>query len=58
MTVGDIVAEGWAVHADIAPRKDRLKRTQELLDRGHSEPEIAAIMGGNTLRVLRAVLPE
>ena len=32
--------------------------TQELLDRGHSEDEIAAIMGGNTLRVLRAVLPE
>jgi microsomal dipeptidase-like Zn-dependent dipeptidase len=32
--------------------------TQELLDRGRSEAEIAAIMGGNTLRVLRAVLPE
>ena len=31
--------------------------TQELLDRGRSEAEIAAIMGGNTLRVLRAVLP-
>jgi oligopeptide transport system ATP-binding protein len=33
MTVGDIVAEGWSVHADIAPRKGRLKRTQELMDR-------------------------
>jgi len=32
--------------------------TQELLDRGHSEEEIAAIMGGNTLRVMRAVLPD
>jgi microsomal dipeptidase-like Zn-dependent dipeptidase len=32
--------------------------TQELLDRGHGEDEIAAIMGGNTLRVLRSVLPE
>lgn len=31
--------------------------TQELLDRGHGEEEIAAIMGGNALRVLRAVLP-
>lgn len=32
--------------------------TQELLDRGHSEQEIAAIMGGNTLRVLGQVLPD
>lgn len=32
--------------------------TQELRDRGHSDQDIAAIMGGNTLRVLRAVLPE
>lgn len=32
--------------------------TQELRDRGHSDEDIAAIMGGNTLRVLRAVLPE
>ena len=32
--------------------------TQELLDRGRSEAEIAAIMGGNTLRVLSAVLPD
>lgn len=32
--------------------------TQELRDRGHSDENIAAIMGGNTLRVLRAVLPE
>ena len=39
MTVGDIVAEGWAVHADIAPRKDRLKRTQELLDRVGLNPD-------------------
>ncbi|MER7559856.1 dipeptidase [Nocardioides sp. NPDC126508] len=32
--------------------------TQELLDRGYDETEVAAIMGGNTLRVLRATLPE
>ena len=31
--------------------------TQELLDRGHSEDDIRAIMGGNTLRVLAEVLP-
>jgi len=31
--------------------------TQELVDRGYDDVEIAAIMGGNTLRVLRAVLP-
>ncbi|ACZ29987.1 oligopeptide/dipeptide ABC transporter, ATPase subunit [Xylanimonas cellulosilytica DSM 15894] len=33
MTVGDIVAEGWSVHRGVAPRKDRTKRVQELLDR-------------------------
>lgn len=32
--------------------------TQELRDRGHSEEDIAAIAGGNTLRVMREVLPE
>lgn len=32
--------------------------TQELRDRGHSDDEIKAIMGGNTLRVMRQVLPE
>jgi microsomal dipeptidase-like Zn-dependent dipeptidase len=32
--------------------------TQELRDRGHSDAEIAAIMGGNSLRVLREVLPD
>jgi len=31
--------------------------TQELLRRGHSESDIAAIMGGNTIRVLKEVLP-
>ncbi|WP_081866145.1 ABC transporter ATP-binding protein [Blastococcus sp. URHD0036] len=39
MTVGDIVAEGWSVHADVAPRKGRLKRTQELLDRVGLNPD-------------------
>jgi oligopeptide transport system ATP-binding protein len=39
MTVGDIVAEGWAVHADIAPKKGRLQRTQELLDRVGLNPD-------------------
>ncbi|MER6973023.1 dipeptidase [Nocardioides sp. NPDC000445] len=32
--------------------------TQELIDRGYDETEVAAIMGGNTLRVLRATLPD
>lgn len=31
--------------------------TQELLNRGHSEDDIRAIMGGNTLRVLAETLP-
>lgn len=31
--------------------------TQELRDRGHSDRDIAAIMGGNTIRVFREVLP-
>ncbi|KRC46505.1 MULTISPECIES: dipeptidase [unclassified Nocardioides] len=31
--------------------------TQELVDRGYDDGEIAAIMGGNSIRVLRAVLP-
>ena len=31
--------------------------TQELMNRGYSDTEIAAIMGGNTLRVFREVLP-
>jgi oligopeptide transport system ATP-binding protein len=39
MTVGDIVAEGWAVHSDVAPRKGRLQRTQELLDRVGLNPD-------------------
>ncbi|HPU12727.1 MAG TPA: membrane dipeptidase [Aeromicrobium sp.] len=32
--------------------------TQELRDRGHSDTDIAAIMGGNTARVLSYVLPD
>ena len=39
MTVGDIVAEGWSVHADIAPRKGRLERTQELMERVGLNPD-------------------
>jgi oligopeptide transport system ATP-binding protein len=39
MTVGDIVAEGWSVHADIAPKKGRLQRTQELLERVGLNPD-------------------
>ena len=31
--------------------------TQELLNRGHSDDDIRAIMGGNTLRVLAETLP-
>lgn len=32
--------------------------TQALVDAGYSAADIAAIMGGNTLRVMRAVLPQ
>ncbi len=32
--------------------------TQELRDRGHSDADVVAIMGGNTIRVLDAVLPD
>lgn len=32
--------------------------TQELRDRGYSDADIAAIMGGNTLRVFNEVLPD
>lgn len=32
--------------------------TEELLARGHSEEEVAMIMGGNTLRVFQEVLPD
>ncbi|MFB9766087.1 dipeptidase [Nocardioides kongjuensis] len=32
--------------------------TQELVDRGYDRAAIAAIMGGNTLRVMRATLPQ
>ncbi len=32
--------------------------TQALVDRGYSDDDVAAIMGGNTLRVMREVLPE
>jgi len=39
MTVGDIVAEGWSVHADVAPRKGRLQRTQELIERVGLNPD-------------------
>jgi len=39
MTAGDIVAEGWSVHADVAPRKGRLQRTQELLERVGLNPD-------------------
>lgn len=31
--------------------------TAELLRRGHAEPDIAAVMGGNAVRVLRETLP-
>jgi oligopeptide transport system ATP-binding protein len=39
MTAGDIVAEGWSVHTDVAPKKGRLQRTQELLDRVGLNPD-------------------
>jgi oligopeptide transport system ATP-binding protein len=39
MTVGDIVAEGWAVHGDMVPRKDRGSRARELLERVGLNPD-------------------
>ncbi|WP_204163495.1 dipeptidase [Nocardioides gilvus] len=45
------VATGWDTSQIAAV-------THELLERGHSEADVAAIMGGNTLRVLREVLPQ
>lgn len=45
------VATGWDTSQIAA-------LTHELLERGHSESDVAAIMGGNTLRVLREVLPQ
>ncbi len=32
MRVGDIVAEGWAVHSGLVPRRDRPRRVKELLE--------------------------
>ena len=37
---------------------DLLKVSMALAERGYAKADIAAIMGGNMLRKLRAVLPE
>ena len=39
MTVGDIVAEPWEIHADVVARKDRPRRARELLERVGLNPE-------------------
>jgi oligopeptide transport system ATP-binding protein len=39
MTVGDIVAEGWAVHSDIVPKQDRRTKARELLERVGLNPD-------------------
>jgi oligopeptide transport system ATP-binding protein len=41
MTVGDIVAEGWEVHADVVPAGDRRGRARELLERVGLNPDYA-----------------
>jgi len=39
MTVGDIVSEGWEIHGDVVPPKDRARRAQELLERVGLNPD-------------------
>lgn len=41
MTAGDIIAEGWAVHPDIAPKQGRAQRIKDLLDRVGLNPDYA-----------------
>ena len=41
MTVGDIVAEPWYIHADVVPRDQRARRVKELLDRVGLNPDYA-----------------
>lgn len=44
--------------ADFEEIEDFPKLVQGLIDRGYEETEIALILGGNHLRVLKAILPE
>ncbi len=39
MTVGDIVTEGWRIHPDVVPKKERRHRAQQLLDRVGLNPD-------------------
>ena len=39
MTVGDIVREPWEVHSEVAPKADRTRKVQELLDRVGLNPD-------------------
>ena len=39
MTVGDIVAEPWAIHRDVASRRERRTRAQDLLERVGLNPD-------------------
>jgi oligopeptide transport system ATP-binding protein len=41
MTVGDIVAEGWDVHKDIIPPKERGRQARDLLERVGLNPDFA-----------------
>jgi microsomal dipeptidase-like Zn-dependent dipeptidase len=48
----------WATYPEGLRRVETLPVfTEALLARGFAEAEVAAIMGGNALRVLRRVLP-
>jgi oligopeptide transport system ATP-binding protein len=39
MTVGDIVSEPWAIHRDVASRRERRTRAQDLLERVGMNPD-------------------
>ena len=39
MTIGDIVREPWEVHPEVAPKADRTRRAQELLERVGLNPD-------------------
>jgi oligopeptide transport system ATP-binding protein len=39
-TVGDLVAEPWAIHRDLVPRGDRARRAGELLERVGLSPDV------------------
>ena len=50
MTVGDIVAEGWSVHADIAPKKGRLQAHAGAARPGRAQPRLRQPLPAPVLR--------